>query len=127
MALIKGQSYQWADILRETGAENVLPYYLLRRKGGRKIVAASLDIGTNSRAPYEVWAGNGPQIKRWADVLDEQTEPFAVFVCELDGKRYFHGMFERVRSSVDKNEIQLRAQQVNRTDIYKILFLVEVS
>ena len=127
MALQKNQIYKWADILRETGAANVLPYYLLRRKGGRTIVAASLDIETNSRAPYEVWAGDGREIKRWADVLDRQIEPFPVFVCETNGKRYFRGIFKRVNSSTDKHEIALRSVQADRNDIYKILFLKEVS
>jgi len=40
MPLAKGQTYKWADILRETGAANVLPYYLLRSRGGRTIVTA---------------------------------------------------------------------------------------
>jgi hypothetical protein len=126
MPLLKDQAYKWADILREIGAANVPPYYLLRPRGGRTIVAAALDIGTNTRAPYEIWAGNGPQIKRWADVLDRQTQLLAVFVREMDGQHYYRGTFKRVASTTDEREIALRGMQAKRNDIYKILFLEEV-
>ena len=127
MSLTKGSTYKWADILQETGAANVLPYYLLRARGGRTIVAASLDIATNPRAPYEIWAGNGREIKRWADVLERQTDPFAVVVREADGQHYYRGSFKCVASTMDQSEIALRGMQAERSDIYKILFLEELS
>jgi hypothetical protein len=127
MCLTKGNTYKWADILRETGAANVLPYYLLRPRGGRTIVAASLDIATNPRAPYEIWAGNGREIKRWADVLERQADPFAVVVREADGQHYYRGRFKCVAATTDQSEIALRGMQAERTDIYKILFLEELS
>jgi len=124
--LIKNQTYTWSQILAETGAANVLPYYLLRTSASRTIVASSLDIKTNPRAPYEILAGDGREIKRWANVAEKQIKPFAVFVCELDGKSYFRGHLKCVDSSIDAKEIALRAEQANRKDIYKILFLTEV-
>src|ERR1035437_4386142 len=84
MPLIKGQSYEWDQILAETNSVSGPVFYLLHRRGTDLITAASIDIAKNPRAPYEVWAGDGEQISRWGDILDAQTEPFEMFVRETD-------------------------------------------
>jgi hypothetical protein len=127
MPLIKGQSYEWDQILAETNSVSGPVFYLLHRRGTDLITAASIDIAKNPRAPYEVWAGDGEQISRWGDILDAQTEPFEMFVRETDSLHYYRGRFRKKHSSNNQHEIALRLAQVPRGPIYKILFLEEVS
>jgi len=127
MPLTKGQTYSFDQIQQETNGVPGPVFYLLHRKGTDLIVAACIDIALNARAPYEVWAGDGEQIKRWADILDSQTQPFEMFVRETDGQWYYRGKFHRKDSSDNPHEIQLRLAQFERSPIYKILFLEEVS
>lgn len=126
MPFIKGQSYDWNEILE--GSESVAGpvFYLLHRIGTQVVTAACINIKWNPRAPYEIWPGIGPEVRRWADVLDQQTGDFNVFVRETDDRHYYRGKFRRVSSSTDSNEIALRKAQAEREAIYKIIFLAEV-
>ena len=127
MPLLKNKAYLWAEILRETGAGKDLPYYLLRPPGSRLIVAAALDITLNARAPYEIWAGTGRDLQRWADALDRQVEAFPVFVREGNGRYYYRGRFQRVGSTMKPFELSMREMQAGLIGLYKIIFLKEVA
>jgi hypothetical protein len=127
MPLVKGQTYEWNEILRELGATSGPVFYLLHKRGTRTILGACLDIAYNPRAPYEVWAGTGEHVSDWADTLDAQARSFDVFVRETNGHHYYRGRFKRIGSSAQPDEIALRlAQAPERGPIYKILFLEEV-
>lgn len=125
-AFTKGHTYTWAQILSRTGGVTGPVYYVLHHIGTDKVAAACLRIDKNPRAPYEIIPKNGPFIATWADRFSSQSEPVPVFVQELDGNWYYRGRFEVVGQSSDLNEIRLREQQANRTNVYKILFLQEI-
>lgn len=125
MSFIKGQTYEWKDILGGLEAVAGPVFYLLHERGTQTVKAACLSIDVNPRAPYEIIPAIGQFISPWADNLCSQTEPIPVFVRELDGKYYYRGIFNVTGQSSDANEIRLRGQQCNRTDIYKIIFLAE--
>lgn len=127
MSFTKGKTYKWQEILDGLKSTGAPPYYLVRRKADDVIVAACLVIGVNPRAPYEIIPARGPQIRQYADQFCSQTEPIQVFVKELDNKWHYRGWFKRVGESTDDKEIKLRGKQADRTDIYKIIFLSEVT
>lgn len=121
----KNETYEWNEILAGLNAVSGPVYYVLHYKGTDKVAAACLRIDKNPRAPYEIIPKNGKFIAPWADTFSLQSEPVPVFVQELDGKWYYRGRFKVVGQSSDPNEIRLREQQANRTNVYKILFLQE--
>lgn len=127
MKFEKGKTYEWNEILEGTGSVAGPVFYLLHLPGSHLVTVACLDIEMNPRAPYEIIPANLPKVGEWADYLCQQGSSIDVFVKELDGKRYFRGRFKVVGESSDKNEIALRGQQANRTDLYKIIFLAETS
>ena len=128
MPFIKGQSYEWEEIISDPERVAGPVFYLLHRRDTELVTAACLDIAFNFRAPYEIWAGEGPEVKRWADILDAQVDSFDAFVRELDNRHYYRGRFRRIGSTRDANEIALRlAQAEERGPIYKLLFLEEVA
>jgi hypothetical protein len=126
MNFIKNQTFEWKEILAELNAVAGPVYYVLHYKGTEKVAAACLRIDKNPRAPYEIIPKNGPFIVPWADTFCAQAEPVPVFVQELDGQWYYRGRFKVVGQSSDPNEIRLREQQANRSNVYKILFLQEI-
>jgi hypothetical protein len=126
MKLIKGKTYRWNEILNGLNSVAGPVFYLLHKKGTELITAVCLRIDTDPRAPYEVLVGDGPFIRDWADKLYTQKNVLPVFVEELDGNRYYRGRFRPAGQSIDPNEIQLRGQQAERKDIYKIIFLEEI-
>lgn len=127
MNFTKGQTYEWKAILAGLNAVAGPVFYVLHYKGTDKVAAACLRIDKNPRAPYEIIPKNGPFIAPWADTFCAQVDPVPVFVQELDGKWYYRGRFKVSAESSDANEIHLREQQANRTNVYKILFLQEIS
>lgn len=124
MSLIKGHRYTWSEIVDETGADGSPPYYLLHRDG--KVVAGCFTLELNPEAPLVVLAGDGPQIREWADLFCAQTG--SIPVCVKSGLREWLccGNFKLVRSSTDPADIALHSAQARRSDVYKLLFLQEV-
>ena len=127
MNYIKNQTYKWAQILDGSEAVAGPVFYLLHRRGTQIVTAACLDVRMNPRAPYEIIPANGERIAPWADNLCHQNTPVRMFVREVDDEFYYRGQFKVVGQSDDPHQIRLRAQQANREDIYKIIFLAEVS
>ena len=127
MQFIKGNTYRWQEILDGLEAVNAPPYYLLRHRVTQKVVAACLVVGLNPRAPYEIIPAKGPLIRRYADAFCKQRGTLEVFVQEADKQWYCRGRFQLTGESNDENEIELRALQANRRDLYKILFLQEAE
>jgi hypothetical protein len=124
MSLIKGQRYTWSEIVDETGADGSPPFYLLHRDG--KVVAGCFTLGLNPEAPLVVLAGNGPQIREWADLFCVQKGSIPVCVKSGLGEWLCCGNFKLVRSSADPAEIAHHSAQARRSDVYKLLFLQEV-
>ena len=124
MSLIKGQRYTWSEIVDETGADGSPPYYLLHRDG--KVVAGCFTLEINPEAPLVVLAGNGPQIREWADLFCAQTSSIPVCVKSGLGEWLCCGNFKLVRSSTDPAEIARHSAQARRSDVYKLFFLQEV-
>jgi len=127
MSFTKNQTYTWQQILRGLNAVNAPPYYLLRDRATQKVVAACLVIGVNPRAPYEIIPARGPLIRRYADRFCKQTGTIDVFVQEADEQWYYRGVFRLKSQSNHPNELNHRATQANRRNLYKILFLEEVA
>jgi hypothetical protein len=123
MSLIKGRRYTWSEILDETGADGSQPYYLLHRDG--KVVAGCFTLELNPEAPRVVLAGNGPQIREWADILCAQTGSIPVCLKAGLGEWLCCGNFKLARSSADPVEIALHSALAQRSDVYKLLFLEE--
>src|SRR5690348_18010128 len=71
MSLIKGRRYTWSEIVDETGADGLPPYYLLHRDG--RVVAGCFTMELNPEAPLVVLAGKGQQVTRLADIFCAQT------------------------------------------------------
>jgi hypothetical protein len=124
MSLIKGQRYTWSEIVDETGADGSPPYYLLHRDG--KVVAGCFTLEINPEAPLVVLAGDGPQIREWADLFCAQTSSIPVCVKSGLGEWLCCGNFKLVRSSTDPAEIARHSAQARRSDVYKLFFLQEV-
>ena len=124
MSLIKGQRYTWSEIVDETGADGSPPYYLLHRDG--KVVAGCFTLEINPEAPLVVLAGDGPQIREWADLFCAQTSSIPVCVKSGLGEWLCCGNFKLVRSSTDPAEIARHSAQARRSDVCKLLFLQEV-
>lgn len=124
MSLIKGQRYTWSEIVDETGADGSPPYYLLHRDG--KVVAGCFTLEINTEAPLVVLAGDGPQIREWADLFCAQTSSIPVCVKSGLGEWLCCGNFKLVRSSTDPAEIARHSAQARRSDVYKLFFLQEV-
>jgi len=127
MKFEKGHTYDWNTILAGLNAVAGPVFYLLHQRGSQTIKAACLSVDVNPRAPYEIIPATGPQITIWAEILCKQADPIPVFVRELDDKYYYRGLFKVTGQSSDANEIRQRGKQANRTDIYKIIFLSEIS
>jgi hypothetical protein len=124
MLLTKGQRYTWSEIVDETGADGSPPYYLLHRDG--KVVAGCFTLEINPEAPLVVLAGDGPQIREWADLFCAQTSSIPVCVKSGLGEWLCCGNFKLVRSSTDPAEIARHSAQARRSDVYKLFFLQEV-
>ena len=124
MLLTKGQRYTWSEIVDETGADGSPPYYLLHRDG--KVVAGCFTLEINPEAPLVVLAGDGPQIREWADLFCGQTSSIPVCVKSGLGEWLCCGNFKLVRSSTDPAEIARHSAQARRSDVYKLFFLQEV-
>jgi hypothetical protein len=124
MSLIKGQRYTWSEIVDETGADGSPPYYLLHRDG--KVVAGCFTLEINPEAPLVVLAGDGPQIREWADLFCAQTSSIPVCVKSGLGEWLCCGNFKLVRSSTNPAEIARHSAQARRSDVYKLFFLQEV-
>jgi hypothetical protein len=124
MSLIKGQRYTWSEIVDETGADGSPPYYLLHRDG--KVVAGCFTLEINPEAPLVILAGDGPQIREWADLFCAQTSSIPVCVKSGLGEWLCCGNFKLVRSSTDPAEIARHSAQARRSDVYKLFFLQEV-
>jgi len=124
LSLIKGQLYTWSEIVDETGADGSPPYYLLHRDG--KVVAGCFTLEINPEAPLVVLAGDGPQIREWADLFCAQTSSIPVCVKSGLGEWLCCGNFKLVRSSTDPAEIARHSAQARRSDVYKLFFLQEV-
>jgi hypothetical protein len=124
MPLIKGHRYTWSEIVEKTGADGSLPYYLLHRND--KVVAGCFTLELNPEAPLVVLAGDGPQIREWADTFCAQKD--SIPVCLKSGLEEWLccGNFKLVRASTDPAEIAKHSAHANRTDICKIFFLEEV-
>jgi len=124
MSLTKGHRYTWSEIVDETGADGSPPYYLLHRDG--KVVAGCFTLEINPEAPLVVLAGDGPQIREWADLFCAQTSSIPVCVKSGLGEWLCCGNFKLVRSSTDPAEIARHSAQARRSDVYKLFFLQEV-
>ena len=125
MSLIKQRRYTWSEIVDETGADGSTPYYLLHREG--KVVAGCFTLELNPEAPLVILAGDGPQIREWADLFCAQMG--SIPVCVKSGLREWLccGNFKLVRSSTDPVEIASHSAPAKRSDVYKLLFLQEVA
>ena len=123
MLLTKGQRYTWSEIIDETGADGSPPYYLLHRDG--KVVAGCFTLELNPEAPLVVLAGDGPQVREWADLFCVQTGSIPVCVKSGLGEWLCCGNFRLVRSSTDPAEIARHSAQARSSDVYKLLFLQE--
>jgi hypothetical protein len=123
MLLTKGQRYTWSEIVDETGADGSPPYYLLHRDG--KVVGGCFTLELNPEAPLVALAGDGPQVREWADLFCVQTGSIPVCVKSGLGEWLCCGNFRLVRSSTDQAEIARHSAQAHRSDVYKLLFLEE--
>jgi hypothetical protein len=123
MPLIKGQTYTWHQLLKQTGAGRSPPYYLLH--AGRRVVASCLTPDLNPDAPTVILAGDAPQRREYADLFCAQGG--AIPVCMKSADRWLCcGYFKLQRFSTDPAEIEAHSARAKRTDVYKILFLEEV-
>jgi len=109
----------------ETGADGTPPFYLLHREG--KVVAGCFTLELNPGAPAVFLAGDGPQVRGWADIFCAQTGSIPVCVKSGLGEWLCCGNFKQVCSSTDPGEIARHSAQTSRTDIYKIIHLEEVA
>ena len=73
----------------------------LPQRGGR-VVCGCLNPEMNPKAPYEVWVGNGPRIKRKAELLIAQKEPIPVFMKRHTNQWLYVGMMEAVAFSMQR-------------------------
>ena len=124
MPLIKGHRYTWSEIVDETGADGLPPYYLLHRS--REVVAGCFTLELNPEAPLVVLAGKGPQIIEWTDVFCTQKGSIPVCLKSGLGEWLCCGNFKLARSSTDPAEIAKHSAIAGRSDVYKILFLQEL-
>ena len=123
MPLIKGHRYSWSRIIEETGADGSAPSFLLH--AGDRIVAACLTLDLNPDAPKIVLVGNSHDVVRYADLFCAQ--PLQIPVCVKGDGWVCHGQFKLARASSDPAELREHAVKAKREDLYKILFLEEVS
>jgi hypothetical protein len=125
MSLIKNKRYTWAQILEETGADGTRPYYLPHQ--GTQVVAACVTMNLNPEAPRIILAGNGPEISTFADHYCVQGGPIPVCVKSGEKEWLCCGDFRLSRASNDPAEIQTHAALAERADVYKVLFMEEIS
>ena len=123
MSLIKGHRYSWSRILEETGADGSAPSYLLH--AGDRIVGACLTLELNPDAPKIILAGNGHEVARYADLFCAQQP--RIPVCVKSDGWLCCGNFKLTRASTDPAELREHSAKAKREDLYKILFLEEVS
>jgi hypothetical protein len=121
MPLINGRRYTWSEIVEETGADGLPPYYLLHRDG--RVVAGCFTLELNPEAPLVVLAGDGPQVREWADVFCAQTGSIPVCVKSGMGEWLCCGRYKLVRASTDPAEIARHSALAQRSDVYKLIFL----
>jgi hypothetical protein len=125
MPLIKGRLYSWTRIVEETGADGSPPFYLLHR--GCDVVAGCFTLELNPEAPLVVLAGNGPKISEAADHFCAQLVSIPVFVRSGNEDWLYCGDFRLLRQSTNPEEIRHYSARAKRADVYKILFLEEVT
>jgi hypothetical protein len=125
MPFTKGQHYSWSRILEETGADGSPPYYLPHR--GTEVVAACLTLDLDPEAPLVILAGNGPKISEYADFFCIQANAIPVFVKFGDRNWLYCGVFKLLRPSTDPVEIARHSARARRSDVYKLLFMEEVT
>ena len=124
MSLIKGRRYTWSEIMDETGADGLPPYYLPHRDGA--VVAGCFTLELNPEAPRVVLVGKDPKLGELAEIFCRQTGSIPICVKSGMGEWLCCGDFKLVRSSTDLAEIASHTPEARRPDIYKLLFLVEV-
>ena len=125
MSLIKGRRYAWSEIVDETNADGTPPYCLPHRDG--KVVAGCFTLEQNPEAPRIVLAGNGPQVRELADIFCAQAGSIPVCVKSGMGEWLCGGRFKLVRASTDPVEIASHSASAQRSDVYKLLFLEEMT
>jgi hypothetical protein len=125
MSLIIGHRYTWSEIVDETGADGVPPYFLLHRDG--KVVAGCFRLDLNPEAPLVVLAGDSAQIREWTDIFCAQKGSIPVCLKSGMGEWLFDGNFKLVRASTDPAEIASHSALAQRSDVYKLLFLEKVA
>jgi hypothetical protein len=125
MPLTKGHRYTWNQVLEETGADATPPYYLPH--AGERVVAACLTFELNPDAPSIILAGNGREIARYADLFCAQQDQIPVCVKSGDREWLCCEDFKLSRTSTDPAEIREHSARAKRSDVYRILFLRELT
>jgi hypothetical protein len=125
MSLIKGQHYTWSEIVDATGADGTPPFYLLHRDG--RVVAGCFTLELNPEAPRVVLAGNGTQVREWADIFSAQQGSIPVCLKTGMAEWLCGGHFKLARSSTNPVEIANHSALAQRSDVYKLFFLEEVA
>lgn len=128
MKFVKGQSYAGAFIVGELKADkNSKPYFAVHR--GEEVLAFAVERWRNPDAPREILVGKGEGRKTYADSFIQHQPVVPVFIKERESDELWlcAGYFKLDRASDEAIEKNKRVKPFDIPDIYKVLFLEEVT
>ena len=114
-----GNRYSRAEIHSRLGGG--VQDYLPHRDG--EVVCGCFSPKLNPAAPQIILPGNGPGIKKWAEVFAEQPHFVPVFLKRATNEWEYAGDYRVKRRTEDPNEIAQHAKRTGRNDISQVLFL----
>jgi len=120
---IKDLFYTRRQIHNEVGGS--LQQYLPTSKG--RVVCACLTKEKNPTFPGTILVGDRPLVKDTAALLCSQHEPIPVFLKEVRHKWRYVGLYKFDRDSISADDISKYAEISGRTNITRVVHLVEVG
>lgn len=95
--------------------------YLPHQDG--QVVCGCFKKATNPNAPDIVLPGQGPNIRRWAEVFREQRDPVPIFIKKAVNEWEYVGDYRVDRWTDEPSEIARHSARSGRHDVTSVLFL----
>jgi len=119
MTFVNGQRYTRREIKSALGgnAQQYLPMQ------GSRVVYGALTDDLNPLAPREILVGDGPVIRKAAEVLAAQEEPIPIFIKRGTDRWLYVGVYRCARYVTDPEIVAAKAAAAGRSDVTAILYM----
>lgn len=123
VAINVGKRYTRAQIQQAYGGG--IQTYLPNRDG--RVTCGCFDPELNPRAPEEILVGDGPNIVAAARLLIRQGGAIPIFIKRASSEWEFLGRYRVASHSLDARDIEPKAREAGRTDVYMLLELALIA